>query len=390
MGAWLAAAENLFRRGTNQPPTPFAVQCVCGRQITGLRTDAPQSPVCPDCQTRLFVLPACVYPLPRVPKRKPLAPPKPQSEFVTREADHGAAKRFPSRNASRVAAEEPANASPPRERQAPLPVAHRSLRAVINEAARAVDLKRLSRKIFTPVRLVVAGILLVVVAMAWWLLHLRALDEAQKIVVSAARRGEQALADNDLSEAARQFQYVKGALDLLGRNDLHARVLRQTAAETRAGAGLASVSLFELLHEAAAPAASSSSSPSAVFQSHYRDQWVVLDVPVALSADSAARRHYDIDFPLSDGENQAVVIADLDVFEKAFAADSQPRRLIFAAQLDDFRQDRQLDHTWQIILRPASGFLWSNTGRLEQLGVAVDDTTRQILADQTNQMGIAE
>src|SRR5689334_19771570 len=83
MSQWLAAAEKLFRRPGNQPPPPFEVECACGRAVVGHRSAALQTPICPGCRAVLFVLPASVYPQPKAPKRKLVAAPKSQVEFVT-------------------------------------------------------------------------------------------------------------------------------------------------------------------------------------------------------------------------------------------------------------------------------------------------------------------
>src|SRR5262245_5483990 len=74
MNGWLAAAEKLFPRRASRPPLPFELTCACGHIVAGTRTEVIQRPVCPDCGTELFVLPASVYPLPRALQRKPPAP----------------------------------------------------------------------------------------------------------------------------------------------------------------------------------------------------------------------------------------------------------------------------------------------------------------------------
>jgi hypothetical protein len=88
--------------------------------------------------------------------------------------------------------------------------------------------------------------------------------------------------------------------------------------------------------------------------------------------------------------NHGVVVADLDIFENLISHDGTPTRVIFAAQLEDCLRDRGLDRTWQIVLRPSTGFLWSSPARLELLGVAADDGTKRLLGEQTSRMGIVQ
>jgi hypothetical protein len=267
---------------------------------------------------------------------------------------------------------------------------------VVESAAARVDLERLRRKLFSPVRIVLAGVLLVVGLTITWIWHLNALSNAERTVAAATKQAELALEEHDLGEAARQYRQVQRALDVLGRNDSRARALRQTAFELTAAAELARASLFEILHEASSMNSSAArESWAATFHSNYRDEWVVIDARVsrfvdAARGDSADGRRYDIDFRLAEGENQAVIVADLTAFDAKITAGTDPQRVIFAAQLDECSPDPEHANTWRIVLRPSTGFLWSNAQNLELLGVAVDDETKQLLADQTAHLGISK
>jgi len=392
MAGWLAAAEKLFRSGASQPLPPFELTCVCGRGVSGLRTKAMQTPQCPDCGISLFVMPASVYPPPRAPKRKLVVAAKPQAEFVP---DQTAIAVQPDDRPPRVGkkniATRLAHEQPAAEVREPPPAPRRPLKQVLREAVVALELDRHLRRIFSPVRLVLVGVVSVVALTGWWIVHQQDRDAAERMIVAGAKLGEQALAEHDLGEAARQFQKVRAALDLLGRSDIQARALRQTASETTAAAELVRSSLFDLLHDAVeSDSGRSYLTWDETFRTSYRDEWVVLDAFVSRLPDSASGRHYDVDFPLTDGKHRAVIVADLDIFEKALSAGESPQRLIFAGQLDDCRKDPKVENTWRIVLRPATGFLWSSSGNLQLLGVAIDDGTKQTLADQTNILGIAQ
>jgi hypothetical protein len=190
---------------------------------------------------------------------------------------------------------------------------------------------------------------------------------------------------------------VRLALDLLGRNDSRARALRQTAFELTAAAELSHASLFEILHDASS---SDRDSWAAKFRTNYRDEWVVIDALVsradksagddAAASDSTQGYRYDVDFRLAEGPFRAVIIADLPAFDEVIPQSGDPLRVIFAAQLDDCFADPRREDTWRIVLRPSTGFLWSNPEHLELLGVAADDETKQLLAEQTTRLGIAQ
>jgi hypothetical protein len=337
----------------------------------------------------LFVLPASVYPAPKSPRRKVFVPAKPAdasnpAAAPADDAEAGLPPRVVKTASARPAVEAPAPAGAPVVRPQ-----RRSVREIVGESQLTLKFDRLRRKVFSPVKLVLAGVAAVVALTTWYIVHLRNLDEAERIVVAAARLGDVALQDHDLAEAARQYKKVRKALDLLGRDDPQARVLRQTAAELSAAADLSRASLFELLHDAAeAETGKTHLTWNETFNSSYRDEWVVLDAQVSRSADPVAGRRYVIDFPLAEGRNRAVLVANLDVFDKALSAGGNPQRVVFAAQLDDCRRDPKNADTWLIVLRSKTGFLWSSGENLELLGVSVDDETRQILADQARHLGI--
>jgi len=390
MAGWLAAAENLFRRRASLPPPPFELTCVCGHVVTGVRTSSFQRPTCPECQATLFVLPASVYPAPKTPRRKVFVPAKPPRAPAPAETPaHDDAADLPPKKVVRTGpvrpTVEPSAASAP----VALPP-KRSIRQFVGESAVHLKLDRLRRKVFSPVKLVLAGVALVVVLTTWWIVHLRSLDEAERIVVAAARLGDEALQEHDLAEAARQYKKVHQALDLLGRSDPQSRLLRQTAAETSAAADLSRSSLFDLLRDAAdAETGRTHLTWNETFNSSYRDDWIVLDAHVARAADPAPGRRFVVDFPLGEGRNRGRLVADLDIFDKTLSAGGNPQRVIFAAQLDDCRRDPKQADTWLIVLRSKTGFLWCSGDNLALLGVSVDDETKQILANQSRPLEIA-
>jgi hypothetical protein len=341
-------------------------------------------------------LPASVYPTPKAPKRKVVASTKAPAEVApdpAAEADRRAG--LPPKvigNVRKAGMARAATEAPAAEVREPPAPPRRPVKQVMREAVAALELDRHLRRIFRPVRLVLAGVAVVVGLTGWWIVHQRDRDAAERTIVSAVKLGEQALGDHDMVEAARQFQQVRAALDLLGRTDHQARALRQTANEMTAAADLCRSSLFDVLHDAAeSESGKSHVSWDETFRAGYRDEWVVIDALVSRSADPAAAPKYDIDFLVTDGRNRAVIVADLDLFDRVVVtAASGPQRVIFAGQLDDCRKDPQVADAWRIVLRPTTGFLWSSVANFELLGVDADSTTKQLLAEQTSRLGISQ
>jgi hypothetical protein len=383
MSGWLTAAHDLFRRRAGAP-TPFEIQCVCGKVVEGQRSAVAQTINCPACGAPLFVLPASVYPVPKAPKRKVFVAPKAAKRTRRQPIYKPRAEEY-----SPTPASEPSPGGPEAEGPiAPTPKPGPVEREAAPQPPPAPSRDRLRRRLFSPVRIVLAGVAVVVSLTVWWALRHAARDQAERTIVSAAKLGEQALSEHDLGEAARQFQKVHDALDLLGRTDPHARALRQTARETTAAAELAKTSLFDILHEAANTA--SSESWSATFRSNYRDEWVVLDALVARSTDPSSTQRYEIRFPIAQGKSHAVVVGDLTAFDKTLSRGGEPERVIFAAQLDDCIRDPHSENGWRIVLRSGTGFLWSSASNLEILGMTIDDGTKSVLVAQCGYLGVAQ
>src|SRR5260221_3547531 len=87
MSRWLTVAEGIFRGRVSEPPPPFAIVCQCGTTVSGLRTKAAQIQSCHECRARLFVIPACVYPQPRLTKRKVVVVPQSKATVAKPESD---------------------------------------------------------------------------------------------------------------------------------------------------------------------------------------------------------------------------------------------------------------------------------------------------------------
>jgi hypothetical protein len=201
--------------------------------------------------------------------------------------------------------------------------------------------------------------------------------------------GQQALDDNDLNEASRQFQEVRRALDVLGRDDARALALRQTAAEITASADLTRTSLYEILREAVTTSTGKGRHDawSDTFQSSYHGEWVVIDANVSRLQEESGGRKFQIDFPLVHGMHRATVVGDLPCFERVVAGGS-PQRVIFAAQLEEVSPKSAGSTAWQVVLRPATAFLWSASGNLARIGFETDEATERLLASQSSAVGV--
>ncbi|MGQ0633173.1 MAG: hypothetical protein ACT4QC_01070 [Planctomycetaceae bacterium] len=383
MAGWLSTATSVFRRKADEPPQLYRLRCTCGRVLSGERLKSAQTVLCPGCRNSRFVLPASAYPRLKAPapKKPPQAPTERRGEVnqPTGEARRATTNDDVAENAGVMASEATGRVVT----SATEPARH-SGRA----EKTPIDFQRWRRKMLSPVRLVLAGVLLVTLATLGWLWRLRSLEHARIVLAAAPRAGEEALRDGDPAEAARQFAALRHALDTLGRDDPQARIWRRMSRETAAAADLLHASLHDILHEAVE--ARSGPSPAVwaeLFRGMYRGGWIVIDAPVQRSELAEAQPRFVVDYPLSVGADRGTVVADLKALERVFGQNSGPRRVIFAAQVQDVRPDDGSNHEWRVVLAPDTAFLWTSAETFEMLGLALDHATRQLLEEQA---GLAE
>jgi hypothetical protein len=243
MSGWLTTAANVFRKRNEEPPQAFDLRCLCGRTVSGRRTRAAQSAICPACGSALFVLPESVYPLPRAPAAKKVVPAKRATRDVPAERSSEAGSGHSSDDAPEIANRTERSAPARSATRAPQARASPPLTEQLPQPIPPAHFGRRRRRLFTPVRLALLGVALVVTATAWWLLHLQALDRARDVLATVPRLADEALAEGDFNAAARQFARLGRALDVIGRDDSQSRRWRQMARETTAAADLASGSL---------------------------------------------------------------------------------------------------------------------------------------------------
>jgi len=381
MSGWFDTAASVFRRRVDDSPQTFEIRCGCGRTASGFRSRHAQTVVCEACRESIFVLPASVYPLPRQSRKSKPSPARSEPEPVDPPVPADDTKRSAARGAS------PSRAA--RKSKPAAPRAPREASAANLGPSAAGDRPEPRRRIITPVRLVLAGVVLVISLTGWWIFHLRSLDQAREILASAPRAAEDALQEGDFHEAARQFARLSTALDRLGRDDVQSRIWRQSARETAAISDLAMVSLHEILDEAAhAGTGADHDRWQEQFRGSYRGAWVVIDAPVIRNEDVTSGPRFTVDFPFAVEGCNGRLMADLPIFEKCVPSGTPARRIIFAGQIESCRLIPGSDPVWQLELRPQTAILWGSAETYGRLGLPIDDATTRILIEQSRLLGI--
>jgi hypothetical protein len=437
MSGWLSRAVGVFGGRPAAQPQPFDIRCPCGGRVAGERTDSSQLLGCPGCRQMLLVLPATVYPLPKRP-----TPPGPKPEATTSSApetappaEEGSARSLRKRRRGQAAADAPgpdvgaspearSNASPASSSaQAPppgaaglsptvapgrstgVPTDRRAERKAAN-ARFAAAVAAWRKKTFTPVRLVVAAVLLCLSGTGYWLRLRQEFQQAERVVTESSRLAELAVASRSWGEAADLYGRVESALDRLQRDDPPARRLRQWSRETQALTNLLPTTLADLVEEAAnGDWEARGLNWSEVFRSSHADQWVLLESTLPALEESTPNSTTDapgnsatrpgetktsLSIPLLVGAIRATVEGELAVLSKV-PTESRPVRILIASRIAAIET---AEGRWVVRLDGDSAFLWVHASTLAETGLIGEgddlEAAQALLAQQAQWTEVTE
>ncbi|MBX3436197.1 MAG: hypothetical protein KF861_01820 [Planctomycetaceae bacterium] len=376
MPNWLTKASKAVSRQGDESPQEFLVVCECGQEHKGQRKSRPQRIICQTCAAALFILPRNAYPVlqPQTRKRRRRGSSGSRRNLtgVARGVGHGTA------------------------------AVGRSLvlgatGAIISLVAAIVGQLRTlfawARSQFTPFRLVLTGIVLLLAFTGLWTIRTRMLEQSLEALRIEFEAGQAALVDGDLDGAQAHFVKAAAAARRLHASDARARHARQLLHETTAMTHLASVSLLEMLEEAERTTRGPRPHAwEAQFRATYADAWVVLEAPVRRS-DEGGDSQVIVEFPIVIGQGDRPVEVTATV--QADVADrltKDPQVAIFAAAVSGCALD-PTGERWVVTLKADSGFLWSDAENLRRLGYfnsgwISEEETLKLLAEQSQALGV--
>ncbi len=388
MAGWITKVSAARASGPSEEPEPFELHCQCGQTVKGERRPLYQRALCKNCGESFFILPTDVYRELQTKKRK-----KKRKWALRKSKLRATGTREDTATIRSIAAE-------------------RIGRVRAATANAVAQLAGRTRRTFTPFRLVALSILGVIAATGYWALSTRAMEQAEATFKTASERGYAALQKGDFVIAAEEFLDACKALDIIGRDDHQARVVRQMHREAMSASRLSNESLFEMLNEAEGFLSGDNQDKwKEHFRVNYFDKWIVMQTTLTRGVDRMGQAAYSIEFPLMVGGKLVTFEANLAVFEEFGFTEAAPqskhspaiqrpqyrssltREVIFAAQIEDCRLSDVGSPTWVIRLRSESAFFWSDYNNYTRLGFRPDDLhtvdrIRQLLSEQTLVMGI--
>ena len=354
MPNWLTKATGALSRQAEEEPQTFQVTCECSERHSGQRKSRPQRIICQTCGAALFVLPKNVYPpvkdrparknnrKPRRSDGPPTGPGVPTAQEMASSVRKGVAG---------------AAGGVRRGMGAAGAAVRRKTTSAVTGTVQAV------REFFTPFRIVVAGIVVMLLTTGYLAVRSHSHELARVRLRDELEAGQQSLAEDDLSAARSHFEVAAAAVETLGTSDALSQLVRQLHRETTAMTGLAPGSLFEMLEECdQAQTNTGVVSWEAIFSSRYEGTWFVLQAPVRRNGDT-----FQLDFPLTVGERRRPATVEVDLPHFRRLNNEQLTGALFAAPVVRCELDEAKEQ-WTVTLDGETGFLWSDSENLRRLG----------------------
>ena len=384
MSGWMARAQATFGRKAEEAPVSFEITCSCGCLAAGTRAPVHQRVLCDQCHRWLFVLPVNPYPVPVVKQRRRKQKAKrAKTQTPVGDATPRTAKSD-TEPISQSVAEPAARGEPLSRRLAD------SAQRTVGAAARVVP--RWRKKLLTPFRLVLLGIVIVVAGTAFSVWHRARLDEAERTWQVAREKGRTALKAGDVPTALREFQRAVRAVDVLDRDDQAARMIRQQLREVTAVDQLLSVSLPEMIRNAEETIQANPLGWKERFEQTYKGRWLIMETSLVRVAETGDGDRVVIDCPLVIGTRSLEFTGASAAFRSLDIGET-PQRVILAAAVRSCELSESTPAHWVVELDPQSAFLWTDFDLYRRLGLSTGDAdedrqTRLLLTSQSKSIGI--
>jgi hypothetical protein len=360
MAGWLSKASDAFRKPEPPAPETYEVACDCGGRVAGERTTSVQRPPCPACGTRIFILPANIYPRPT---KAPSSKTSPREKSVkSKQGNESTAAKGPSGASSSTKSSSLPPEPPP----------------TVTESGIALDTRV---KVITPIRLIVLAMVVVCGLTGRGLWHRYRVEHAKSVVAQSTEAGMKAVQASDFVLAAKELERARDAVDLLKRTDEEAQTVRRLCREAIAARGMADDSLLDVIHKSLSDI-QPGKLESKRFDGIYRDTWVLFDSPLLVSSDANQPCVVDVAITHSGRPVRIEVTSNLLRRAAQQAPAETPLRVIFAAKLVQLVPAHDAQVEAQLQLDGDSVVLWTTYETYEALGYMEDDPDQQRLTKE--------
>ncbi len=378
-----------FSKSTEAAASPpaekedFDIACGCGQHVTGVRQPLPQVARCAMCQEEFLILPANPYP-----------PLQAAGKVRRKKKSRTAASKYPLMAIVGIAWKiiKPALAWPVLLSRA---VARGTRSAATMIYGNLLATVRVIRSQFTLLRIVIVSMLALVGGTIYWQLQ-RADIEAAKVQANTSyERGIEALKRKDTVTALQEFEQSRSAMDLLQRDDLLARKVRQYAKELRVATSLSTDSFFDVL-AVAVQERQKRGDPAwqEYFSRQYKDDWLILELKGTNIPTQTADTRRSMVFPGFYMGQPVAIDIPANIVEHISEV-QEDVAFVMAVQWKECQFEEKPRPRWIVRFDNETAFLWVNYETYQTTGYATeefpaDEELRQILERQAKLVGIEE
>ncbi len=354
-------------------PAPYSLKCDCGSEIEGTRSPTSRQTCCPDCLTELYLLPTNVYPSTEsVP-----------SEVIAGGLTHRVAvvlrEILPGR---RVSADQPKPKSKKKQQETENKDGDAQEET---PARRRVKLPRVNpvravRRIFTPLRLLIAGMVLAIAGTLGVMWHQNRIEAARTLWRDSQDAIPELLEQREFGKLETALADAVEAGVILGKEGPEWRHSVNMLEETRAIAELA-YSTLPVTMSGTGFGQQTSSPDAESLQTWLSHGTYIVDGYI----DPASERYeFTLDIPVMPGQPNVTVLLELAELQE-YLANSESHRSVFGFRVADVRSqsDSSADQ-WFVEVDAQSFVLFTSAVHCQQLGWSVEDDSElsQLLQHQ--------
>jgi len=346
-------------------PAPYAIKCDCGGEIEGTRNPTSKQTCCPDCLTELYLLPTNVYP------ETTSVPSDVISGGFTHRLAVVAKELLPGRRKANSPAA-PADSKSSRKKSES---AKENVEAAeVSKPKRRLGLPsfnpvRTARRIFTPLRLVVMGMLLAIAGTLGVMWNQNRMETARTTWHDSMDVIPELMAQGDFSELESELVAATDAGRILGQNGQEWRHAFNLLEETRVISTVALSTLPVTMSEAGFSRQTTSDDAESLKALLTKGTFVVDGY-----IDPANGKYkFTLDIPVMPGQPSVIVSLELAELQE-YLATSESHRSVFAFRVSDVRSPpNDSADPWIVEVDPLSFVLFTSTPHCEQLGWPVED-----------------
>jgi len=357
---------------------PYELKCECGAKVTGTRRTTWIETECPECCHSVFVLPANVYPSTKS------VPSEVLGGTFSERLKMVAGELFPSKTAAGKKSKSK-KSKKTSDKTAETQTAERQVTDEPTTPVRRlpqIDVKRLLKRTFTPFRMLMLAMAVVLGLTVYWMSYQRTMESARQVLLKSPEQIQQLLKDGDFVELQSVLQEATDAASTLQRDDPETRRTRNLLAETQAVNSIAASDLLTGFHQAydddqsivdnaARQLTSICDSGMFVFDSWLQDR-------------PGLPKQFLAEFPATPGNHPVEILIPLPALQE-FREATEDGRVLFAARISKVVAPKSKSfESWQLRVAPESFVLLTSQDHCDLIGLTlnIDPTIEAILNRQ--------